>query len=366
MVFLYEHLVLSSPRRPAPSAAGARSAMRTYCDAGGVPTRSRRSSGLCVGRCDYCGSLHTERVHEFRETRNDFNERVDAIERQVDIMMTCSQGECMAVLRELDVLRTTTSGLDKTLRECYTQVITSGNMANSNYEAISHDFDTLRAEQHGRIDGLAGADVDGLARQLDDMARTTQNNVVRLVDELYAESAAAIQKEVARLRQLGSSMSSCLAFNRSLDEKMRSLESILATSRPTELEELVAMMTSPKTGKNGLQQAEGHFDDASPDTFWHSSLIRGSDSLERSVGLPGVPTGHATMPIGWPVRAFFRRASANSYERDVQTALTRSSSFRRCPSTCCSFPWLRRLAALRLSRQLPLQMASTRTSRPLR
>lgn len=89
---------------------------------------------------------------------------------------------------------------------------------------------------------------------------------------------------------------------------MRFLEGILAASPSTELERLVSMMKSHKTEQSGLHQAEGHFSEASPETFWHSSLVICSDTSERSVGLPGAPMGHSTMPIVLPVRAFFQKS----------------------------------------------------------
>lgn len=226
------------------------------CEPTGVPGEFRREIGdlqvFWMGRFEYFDSLLTERVYEFRENRSDFNEWIDSVEIQEDVMMSCSQGECIAMRPELDALRAVNAELDKMLKECYTQAITNSDMANSNYKAISHDFDMLRPELHARIDGLVAADSDEVAIQLDDMARTIQCNVGRLIDALRAETADAAKQNVERSRQLGVSIWSCLAVNRNLDAEMGSLEGILAASLLAELERLVDLMKSPNTEKNGL------------------------------------------------------------------------------------------------------------------
>lgn len=114
-------------------------------------------------------------LDEIQEIRS----RVESVEWQIDIVLSCKQSECITMRREMDNLHTSNAALDKTLKECYEQVIANGNMANCNYDAISQDFDRLRAEVH---EAVATFDVDAFKNQLNHMSLTIQIQVDRRLD----------------------------------------------------------------------------------------------------------------------------------------------------------------------------------------
>lgn len=152
--------------------------------------------------------------------------------------------------------------------------------------------------------------------ELGDEVRALFDGCDARAEALAGEMRGLVHWSDSRSSQLGVAVSSSLAAAQCCVDRLTALEAVRAqiSSRCEEQEEAQVAMNPPKEGLPRLE--------ASPALPAVVSTVRAPQaSQHRSEGRPH-PGGNAAMPIGLPIRAFFRRSGDGSYERDAQTLIT--------------------------------------------
>lgn len=161
---------------------------------------------------------------------------------------------------------------------------------------------------------------------------------VGVIDRRISESVAQRDAAASRIAHLGVVVSSCLASIRVATSRVDKLDSMSDELQALSMQgaEIVRALharegsrshdtdeNTSNSDKSGPQREPRHPSDQSRSSEFLEDLPKVASyvSIQRSVGLPGVPTGQASMPTGLPVRSFFRRSRDGHYERDTQTAI---------------------------------------------